>query len=141
MGINQSSFFFANEKKPSTEWVQKHLCIVDRGSKYSVTGGFVQSDKAIDTLLRRVKSDKKYAKATHNSYAARIVVDGQVIDRKSDDGETGAGMVILRQLRKANMVNVIVVVTRWYGGTKLFADRFKHVQDGTTLMLDELSSR
>jgi putative IMPACT (imprinted ancient) family translation regulator len=67
-----------------------------------------------------------------------MVVDGQVVERKSDDGETGAGMVILRQLRKANMVNVIVVVTRWFGGTMLYADRFKHIQDATQIVLEEL---
>jgi putative IMPACT (imprinted ancient) family translation regulator len=139
MNTDQSAFFFSNEKIPRKEWVQLHLCIVDRGSKYSVTGGAVEGVDDIKKFLERVKKDKKYAKATHNSYAARIAINGQVIERKSDDGETGAGMIILRQLRKANMVNVVIVVTRWYGGVKLHADRFKHVQDGTRLVIEELS--
>ena len=139
MNTDQSAFFFSNEKIPRKEWVQLHLCIVDRGSTYSVTGGAVEGVDDIKKFLERVKKDKKYAKATHNSYAARIAINGQVIERKSDDGETGAGMIILRQLRKANMVNVVIVVTRWYGGVKLHADRFKHVQDGTRLVIEELS--
>ena len=63
--------------------------------------------------------------------------DGQVWEVKTDDGETGAGGVILRILKKQNWVNVIVVVTRWYGGKHLGPDRFKHVQDATIYWCDK----
>ncbi len=46
--------------------------------------------------------------------------------------------MILSQLQKQNVVNVIVIVTRWYGGVKLFADRFAHVQNATKVWCEEI---
>ncbi|MBU0614086.1 YigZ family protein [Patescibacteria group bacterium] len=134
----QPAFHFNNEKQPKSDWLQLHAVIVDRGSKYSVTGGKVESEDRLKAFLACVKKDKKYQKATHNTYAARIVIGGRVVDFKNDDGETGAGMVILRQMKYANVVNCVVVVTRWFGGTKLFGDRFAHVQNATKEILNEL---
>ena len=45
-----------------------------------------------------------------------------------DDGESGAGMIILQMLEREQIHNHIVVVTRWYGGKHLGGDRFKHVK-------------
>jgi len=128
-----------DEKDVQEPWVQLHHFVVDRGSKYSATGGRVESTDEIKMFVKKVKKEKKYAKATHNIFAARVVVEGKIVERKSDDGETGAGMVVLRLLRQHNMINVCVVVTRWYGGVHLNADRFKHVQDGAMLMLECLT--
>ena len=80
-------------------------------------------------------------KATHNTWAARVEKDGQIWDVKNDDGETGAGATILRQLQKANMVNTVVVVTRWFGGTMLHGDRFKHVQDATVYFIEHAEKK
>lgn len=127
-----------DQVEPPVPWLQLDTLIADRGSKYSVTAGLVHNNKELKAFLAHIKSAKKYAQATHNSYAARVVKDSAVYDTKSDDGETGAGMVILRILQKKNMVNVCVVVTRWYGGVQLHADRFKHVQDATVAIIGEL---
>ena len=76
----------------------------------------------IKTLCRK----KKFAKATHNTWAV-ILPDGTPI--KNDDGESGAGIVILRMLEREERIGEIVVVTRWFGGKKLGGDRFRRVQD------------
>lgn len=106
----------------------------DRGSKYAVAGGPVGSvDEAkafVKTLCRR----KKFAKATHNTWAV-LLPDGPL---KNDDGESGAGMVILRMLEREGLEGHIVVVTRWFGGVKLGGDRFRRVQDAVRVYLDEL---
>ena len=68
---------------------------------------------------------KKFAKATHNTWAV-VLADGTQV--KADDGESGAGMVILRMLERDEIVGEVVVVTRWYGGVHLGGDRFRHVQ-------------
>ena len=138
MKIDQTALALSDEKQPKAEWLQLEKVIRDRGSKYSITAGKVTNNDELKAFLKRVKAHKKYAKATHNSYAARVMRGSQIFDVKNDDGETGAGMVILRQLRKEYAVNLVVVVTRWYGGVKLHADRFKHVQDGTRLILQEI---
>jgi len=81
----------------------------------------------VEAFLAKLKSDRRFAKATHNSWAV-ILADGGPL--KNDDGEAGAGAVILRMLERAELRDHVVVVTRWYGGTNLGGDRFRHVVGG-----------
>lgn len=62
------------------------------------------------------------AKATHNCFAY-VLGDHQDIQRASDDGEPSgtAGAPILEVLKRENLTNVLVVVTRYFGGIKLGA--------------------
>ncbi len=108
------------------------VVLTDRGSKYAVSGAQVRSRADIDAVLADLKSDKAYAKATHNTWAA-ILPTGAL---KADDGETGAGMVILRMMERAELTDHVIIVTRWYGGKKLGGDRFRRVQDATRAYLD-----
>ena len=110
--------------------------ISDRGSKYAVSGGHVACRADIDEFLRTLKRDKKFAKATHNTWAASLSDGGAL---KGDDGESGAGMVILRMLEREGLNDHIIVVTRWYGGKKLGGDGFRHVQDCVRAYLEETS--
>ncbi|MBI1173001.1 YigZ family protein [bacterium] len=96
----------------------------DRGSRYAVSGAPVTDAAAVGAFLADLKAVKKFAKATHNSWAA-VLADGQVL--KDDDGEAGAAAVILKMMERAGLLGHIVVVTRWYGGVKLGGDRFAHV--------------
>ncbi len=107
--------------------------ITDRGSKYAVSGGVVRSRDEAAAFVKTLCRAKKFAKATHNSWAV-LLADGTPL--KSDDGESGAGMVILRMLERADLRDEIVVVTRWYGGVKLGGDRFRRVQDCVNAYLD-----
>ncbi len=137
MKLDQIKIDFQDGNIPKDEFVQFHHIITDRGSKYSVTGGLVKNREDIKTLLKKVKSNKKYARATHHTWAARVSDGVQVFDLKNDDGETGAGMVILRMLQRENYLNTIIVVTRWYGGVKLGGDRFRHVQEAVRLWINQ----
>lgn len=58
--------------------------------------------------------------ATHHAWAWRLPPAG-VAYRTSDDGEPrgSAGVPILKRIQSAELVGVLVVVTRWFGGTKL----------------------
>lgn len=114
--------------------LQFEAVVSDKGSKYAVTGGAVDSRADAKAFVKSMCRAKKYAKATHNTWAA-ILPEGQV---KSDDGESGAGMVILRMLEREGLESHIIVVTRWYGGTKLGGDRFRHVQTCVRYYLDQL---
>ncbi|MCL4166946.1 UNVERIFIED_CONTAM: hypothetical protein GTU68_063755 [Idotea baltica] len=131
MKTNQSGIDFGDGKACKQDFLLFENIITDRGSKYSVAGGRVKNREDIRAFLKKLKQNKKYAKATHNTYAARVTKDNQVWDTKSDDGETGAGNVILRVMQKENITDTVIVVTRWFGGIKLMQDRFKHVQDAT----------
>jgi len=106
----------------------------DRGSKYAVSGGPCASAEEARAFIKALCRNKKFAKATHNTWAV-LLPDGTPL--KNDDGESGAGMVILRMLEREGRVGEIVVVTRWFGGVKLGGDRFRRVQDAVRVWFEE----
>ena len=108
--------------------------ISDRGSKYAVSGGACGSEEEAKAFLKALCRTKKFAKATHNSWAL-LTAEARI---KNDDGEAGAGMVILRMLEREGLHDHVVVVTRWFGGKHLGGDRFRHVQDAVRIYLDKL---
>ena len=99
--------------------------INDRGSKYAVSGGECYTSDNAKIFIKQLCRHKKFAKATHNTWG--LIVNGKPI--KNDDGENGAGNIIVRMLEREELFNHIIVVTRWYGGKHLGGDRFRHVQD------------
>ena len=108
--------------------------ISDRGSKYAVSGAPCSSEAEAKILLKTLKRQKKFAKATHNTWG--LIADGTPV--KNDDGESGAGMVILRMLEREDLQDHLIVVTRWFGGKHLGGDRFRHVQDAVRIYLKAL---
>lgn len=110
--------------------------ISDRGSKYAVSGGPCRSAAEAKSFIDELKRTKKFAKATHNSWGL-ICADGPL---KNDDGESGAGAIIVRMLERQGLSDHIVVVTRWYGGKHLGGDRFRHVTDAVRTYLDALKA-
>lgn len=106
--------------------------ISDRGSKYAVSGGPCSSPEEAKAFLKELCRKKKFAKATHNTWAL-LSEDGPL---KNDDGESGAGRIIVRMLEREGLKNHIIVVTRWYGGKHLGGDRFRHVQNAVRYYLD-----
>ncbi|KAF8538807.1 ribosomal protein S5 domain 2-type protein [Trichophaea hybrida] len=79
-------------------------------------------------LITSILTDKKLQKATHNISAYRIVREnGTVIQDNDDDGETAAGSRLAHLLQVMEVKDVLVVVSRWYGGIKLGPDRFRYI--------------
>ena len=114
---------------------QLGIILTDRGPKYAVSGAPINSHDAAKECVKALKRDKRYARTTHNTCAA-VLSDGQVL--KNDDGEAGAGMVIVRMLCREGLHDHMIIVTRWFGGTHLGGDRFRHVQSCVRQYLDEL---
>ena len=112
---------------------QLGVVLTDRGSKYAVSGAPVTSRAEVDAVLDLLKKDRSYAKATHNTWAAVLPTGGL----KADDGETGAGMVILRMMEREGLRDHVIIVTRWYGGKKLGGDRFRRVQEAVRTYFTE----
>lgn len=108
--------------------------LTDRGSKYAVSGGPCGSADDAKAFIKALCRRKKFAKATHNTWAV-ILPDGTPL--KSDDGEAGAGMVIVRMLEREGRLGEIVVVTRWFGGVHLGGDRFRRVQDAVRIYFED----
>jgi hypothetical protein len=73
-----------------------------------------------------LSTDKKAARATHNITAWRIRGPNETSYQDcDDDGETAAGGRLLHLMQLMDVWDVMVVVTRWYGGVLLGPDRFR----------------
>lgn len=112
--------------------------IIDRGSKYAVSGGPVATRVEVEAFLAVLKGAKRFAKATHHSWAVVLSQGGPI---RNDDGEAGAGAVILKMLERADRHDHIVVVTRWYGGINLGGDRFRHITAAVRAYLERFPAQ
>ena len=80
----------------------------------------VESEESAREFVQQVR--KKYFDATHNC-SAWILGEGGNLQKSNDDGEPGgtAGNPILETIKKNDLTNAAVVVTRYFGGIKLGA--------------------
>ena len=94
--------------------------VVIRRSKFIGVAGPATDEAMALSLLESVKSEHK--QATHHVYAYQIGENNQ-LQRFSDDGEPSgtAGMPVLEVIKQMDLRNVVVVVTRYFGGTLLGA--------------------
>ncbi|PSK42722.1 hypothetical protein B9Z65_5644 [Elsinoe australis] len=84
------------------------------------------TDQAKSFVQHLLATDKKAARATHNMTAWRIRGPNQnAFQDCDDDGEDAAGGRMLHLLQLMDVWDVMVVVTRWYGGIHLGPDRFR----------------
>lgn len=112
--------------------------IIDRKSKYTVVWWFVESKQDVIAFMKELRKDKYFQKSTHNTYAFRVKLENwSVLESKNDDWETWAWNCILRELQREEAINTVVVVTRYFWGVHLQADRFKNVIDATKLILKQ----
>ncbi|MFN2373850.1 MAG: YigZ family protein [Cyclonatronaceae bacterium] len=90
----------------------------DRGSKFTGFLLHVSTRGDIDRELKVLHG--RYPDATHHCYAWRLMEEN-LHEYGADAGEPSgtAGAPILNALREASLVNVLLVVVRYYGGTKL----------------------
>eukprot|EP01080_Neovahlkampfia_damariscottae_P001360 gene1360-11442_t len=108
-------------------------------SKFIAHIAKLESLNDVKMVLNQLKQDKKIMNATHNIYAYRVLdVDGKFHEANEDDGEFGASQQILFLLQKHNLSNYLVVVTRWYGGIHLGADRFKIISNLAKVMIEKV---
>ncbi len=100
-------------KNPSVEVIFK-----DRGSKFLGYAFPISSEKEVSPIIAILK--EKHHKARHWCYAWRLGVDNNLF-RANDDGEpnNSAGQPIYGQILSFELTNVLIVVVRYFGGTKL----------------------
>lgn len=106
--------------------VEKYRTVAGKGetltivkkSKFIANVSPVETREEATEFLEKIR--KEHHNATHNCYAYRVGLS-QVIVKYSDDGEPGgsAGLPILNVLEGEDIKNVVVVVTRYFGGTLL----------------------
>ena len=119
----------------------KHTNIhTESGSSFQAHITQIDDSSQAVPVLHQVFSNHAVAKATHNMYAYRIQGKGQVVENSCDDGEYGAGKRLLKLLRDQNIINKIVIVTRWYGGKHMGPRRFDCITEVANKALQALSS-
>ena len=93
--------------------------IVEKKSKFIANIYFVESVEEAENKIKEMK--KKYHDARHNCSSYRVLEEGKIAEKSSDDGEPSgtAGGPMLNILQKRDLVNVVVIVTRYFGGILL----------------------
>lgn len=89
-----------------------------KGSRFKSESFIVQSQQEVRDLIKSQK--KRYPDATHVCHAFISGKNAEVMGM-SDDGEPGgtAGRPMLDVLKGSGITNILVTVTRWFGGTLL----------------------
>ncbi|KAI0457924.1 RWD repeat domain-containing protein [Xylaria acuta] len=100
--------------------------VVELKSTFLARCAVVSSTAEAEAFLQHLlTSDKKVRAATHNITAWRIRgPNNTAFQDCNDDGETAAGGRLLHLMQLMDLWDVMVVVTRWYGGHKLGPRRF-----------------
>lgn len=93
--------------------------IVEKKSKFIAHLFPVESVEEAEAFVKELK--KRYYDARHNCVAYRIVEENKIVEKSNDDGEPSgtAGAPMLTILQKNNLANVVIVVTRYFGGILL----------------------
>lgn len=96
----------------------ENILIKEKGSKFIGFAYPILSENDFKEKLNLIK--ELHPKATHHCYAYRIGLNGENY-RINDDGEPSgsAGLPIYNQLLANNITNVLVIIVRYFGGTKL----------------------
>lgn len=93
--------------------------LIEKKSKFIANTYYIESKEKAEEIIKENK--KKFYDARHNCFAYRVLSDQGIIEKSSDDGEPSgtAGAPMLNILSKNNIVNVLVIVTRYFGGILL----------------------
>jgi len=101
--------------------IKENVCaeVVEKKSKFIANIVYVQTVEEAEENLKEIK--KKYYDARHNCFAFSVMTENGIVNRASDDGEPSgtAGGPILNIINKNELTNVLVVVTRYFGGILL----------------------
>lgn len=107
----------------------------EKGSKFICLAFPVSSEEKVKETIKELRAE--YYDAGHHCYGFRIGSDYKTF-RSSDDGEPSgtAGKPIYGQIQSFELTNVLVVVVRYFGGTKLgVAGLIKAYRDGAKMAL------
>ena len=93
--------------------------IVEKKSKFIANIFFVENVEEAENKIKEIK--KEYHDARHNCSCYRVIEEGKIVEKQSDDGEPSgtAGGPMLNILQKKDLVNVVAIVTRYFGGILL----------------------
>ncbi|KAL1526545.1 hypothetical protein AB1Y20_015253 [Prymnesium parvum] len=109
------------------------------GETFQAHGAAVRCGAEVEWFVRTLRAEKRVANATHNMLAYRFWDEErsvQVADH-DDDGEATAGQKLAGLLELMGVNGVVVMVSRWFGGTLLGPARFKYIANTARVLLEE----
>ncbi|MBQ6057657.1 MAG: YigZ family protein [Treponema sp.] len=112
--------------------------LIIKGSRFLSEVFIIQNQAEVRTIIKEQKN--KYSDATHVCHAFISGKNAEVMGM-SDDGEPGgtAGRPMLDVLKGRSVTNILVTVTRWFGGTLLGTGGLVHAYgDSVKQVLDKL---
>ena len=93
--------------------------VVEKKSKFIANAFYIESVEEAEEKIKELK--KKYYDARHNCFAFSVFTNEGIVNRFSDDGEPSgtAGAPMLNIINSQGLSNILVVVTRYFGGILL----------------------
>lgn len=93
--------------------------ILEKKSKFIANVFYIETVEEAENIIKEIK--KKHILARHNCYSFSVMTKDGIINRFSDDGEPSgtAGSPMLNIITSKNLTNILVVVTRYFGGILL----------------------
>lgn len=115
--------------------------LIEKKSKFIANLYYVESVEQAEEKIKELK--KKHYNARHNCYAFSIFSTNGKIDRFSDDGEPSgtAGSPMLNIINSQGLSNILVVVTRYFGGILLGTGGLVRAYSDATLKALENSTQ
>lgn len=119
--------------------------IIEKKSRFIANLFYVETPQEAENKIKQIK--KKYYDAKHNCFAYITLNENEIQKKCSDDGEPSgtAGAPMLEILEKQSIYNVVVIVTRYFGGILLgtgglvraYSDLLKEAIKKSTLVEQE----
>ncbi|KAF8699414.1 hypothetical protein AX14_000971 [Amanita brunnescens Koide BX004] len=111
--------------------------IVDRKSVFVGRACRITDSNQVPQILSVLRADRRIARAAHPTiWAYRCQAGNTLYQDNDDDGETAAGGRLAHLLQILELDDILVVVTRYFGGVHLGPDRFKHINNAARNALD-----
>lgn len=107
--------------------------LVEKKSKFIANLIYIEGKEEAENIIKEYK--KRFHDARHNCYAYRVYDQNEVYEKSSDDGEPSgtAGAPMLNLLQKNDLCNVIIIVTRYFGGILLGTGGLVRAYSGATI--------
>lgn len=113
---------------PEPPWVMSSALTEKKSVFVARAAAATRPEEARRFVAHLLATDKRVARATHNMTAWRMRGEGGTVYQDcDDDGETAAGGRMLHLMQLMDVWDVVVVVSRWYGGVQLGPDRFRMI--------------
>lgn len=119
--------------------------IIEKKSRFIASLFYIEEVEKAEEKIKQIK--KKYYDAKHNCFAYLIFNNGEIYKKCSDDGEPSgtAGIPMLDILEKKKIYNVLIIVTRYFGGVLLgtgglvraYSQALKQALENTTIICQE----